>query len=270
MDYLSFLAFIVATGLYWLIGPGGPLHTIDIQSFFRSQLNGDSASSNSVLLWLVIAPTGVFILAFVVLSGLFGGITTLVLGTAALFYAFGREDYPTLTQRFLARAKAGDSVGAGMVVEAAGGNFDSEDEDDFADAATRFFSKVAMQRWFAPVVYFVLLGPAGAVAYRLTQETQASTTPVGESTMRIIEWLPSRLMALSFAVFGNFDQTLSHLSENALSLKASTGEFFEDLADAALENASALALYDRLKGVFHLLERSFLLWLGVLALFVLI
>ena len=29
MSYLAFLSFIVATGLYWLVGPGGPLHSID-------------------------------------------------------------------------------------------------------------------------------------------------------------------------------------------------------------------------------------------------
>ena len=269
MDYLAFLTFIVATGLYWFMGPGGPLHSIDVQSPFQAQVDAES-SSNSLLLWLVGAPTAIFVIVFTILEGLFGGAAMLLVGTAALFFSFGREDYPTLTQRFLARARAGDNEGAAMVVESAGGDSEAEDEGDFADVAAVFFSKMALQRWFGPVIYFFLLGPAGAVAYRLAHSTQSTSTPVGESVMRAIEWLPSRLMVLSFAVFGDFDKTLGHVLDKGGSLQPSTDEFFEDAVDAALDEAHGTSVFERLSGLFRLLDRSFLLWLGVLALLVLV
>ena len=117
LDYLAFLSFMVATGLYWFMGPGGPLHTIDVQSPFRTQID-DASRANSVLLWLVGAPTAAFAVVFMIFEGLFGGAAMLLFGTAALFYSFGREDYPTLTQRVLARARAGDSAGAARVIDA--------------------------------------------------------------------------------------------------------------------------------------------------------
>lgn len=269
MDYLAFLTFIVATGLYWFFGPGGPLHSIDVQSPFQAQVDAES-SSNALLLWLVGAPTAIFAIVFAILEGLFGGAAMLLIGTAALFFSFGREDYPTITQRFLARARAGDNEGAALVVESAGGNAEADQEGDFADVASVFFSKMALQRWFGPVIYFFLLGPAGAVAYRLAHSTQATSTPVGESVMRIVEWLPSRLMVLSFSVFGDFDKTLGHVIDKGGSLQPSTDDFFEDAIDAALDDAKTSSVYERLSGLFRLLDRSFLLWLGILALLVLV
>ena len=157
-----------------------------------------------------------------------------------------------------------------MVVESAGGNAEADDEGDFADVAAVVFSKMALQRWFAPVIYFILLGPAGAVAYRLAHSTQATSTPIGESVMRVIEWLPSRLMVLSFSVFGDFDKTVGHVLDKGTSLQPSTDEFFEDAIDAALDESQASSVYERTSGLFLLLDRSFLLWLGVLALLVLV
>ena len=112
MSYLAFLSFIVATGLYWLTGPGGPLHSIDFLSVFRSQISDEEGgpSTRSALI-LVVAPSVVFALLYILVEGVLGGAAMLLLGTAALFFAFGREDFPTLTQRFLARARVGDNEG---------------------------------------------------------------------------------------------------------------------------------------------------------------
>ena len=102
MSYLAFLSFIVATGFYWLLGPGGPLHSIDFLSVFRSQISDEEeGSSTRSALILVVAPSVVFALVYILVEGVFGGAAMLLLGTAALFFALGREDFPTLTQRFL-------------------------------------------------------------------------------------------------------------------------------------------------------------------------
>lgn len=270
MSYLAFLSFIVATGFYWLLGPGGPLHSIDFLSVFRSQISDEEeGSSTRSALILVVAPSVVFALVYILVERVFGGAAMLLLGTAALFFAFGREDFPTLTQRFLARARAGDNEGAAMVIESAGGD-SSADVDDFGDVAASFFSLMALQRWFGPVIYFLLLGPVGAVAYRLAHLTQETKTPLSDSLMRLLEWLPSRLLVLSFSVFGDFDKSIEHLTGKGMTLDVDTGDFLEDATDAAVTLSGDASVYDRLSAVFHLLERSFLLWLGAVALLALI
>jgi AmpE protein len=271
LSYLAFLSFIAATGLYWLMGPGGPLHTIDFLSIFRSQISDeDEGSSARTALILVVAPAVVFALLYILVEGVFGGAAMLLLGTAALFFAFGREDFPTLTQRFLARARVGDNEGAAMVIESAGGDSSADDVDDFGDVAASFFSVMALQRWFGPVIYFLLLGPVGAVAYRLALLTQETKTPLSDSLMRLLEWLPSRLLVLSFSVFGDFDKSIEHLTGKGMTLDVDTGDFMQDAVDAAVTPESEASVYDRLARTFHLLERSFLLWLGAVALLVLI
>jgi AmpE protein len=270
LSYLAFLSFIVATGLYWLMGPGGPLHSIDFLSVFRSQISDDEGSSTRSALILVVAPSVVFALLYILLEGVFGAAAMLLLGTAALFFAFGREDFPTLTQRFLARARVGDNEGASMVIESAGGDSSADDVDDFGDVAASFFSLMALQRWFGPVIYFLLLGPVGAVAYRLAHLTQETKTPLSDSLMRMLEWLPSRLLVLSFSVFGDFDKSIEHLTSKGMTLDVDTGDFLEDATDAVVTLPANASVYDRLSAVFHLLERSFLLWLGAVALLVLV
>ena len=133
-----------------------------------------------------------------------------------------------------------------------------------------FFSLMALQRWFGPVIYFLLLGPVAAVAYRLAHLTQETKTPLSDSLMRLLEWLPSRLLVLSFSVFGDFDKSLEHLTSEGMTLDIDTGDFLEDATDAAVTLPADASVYDRLSAVFHLLERSFLLWLGAVALLVLI
>lgn len=175
-----------------------------------------------------------------------------------------------MSQRFLARTRAGDNEGAAMVIESAGGDSSADDVDNFGDVAASFFSLMALQRWFGPVIYFLLLGPTGAVAYRLAHLTQKTKTPVSGSLMRMLEWLPSRLLVLSFSVFGDFDKSIEHLTGKGMTLDVDTGDFLEDATDAAVMLPIDASVYDRLAAVFHLLERSFLLWLGAVALLVLI
>jgi AmpE protein len=271
LSYVAFLSFIVATGLYWLMGPGGPLHSIDFLSIFRSQISEEEeGTSTRAALILVVAPLVLFALLYILVEGVFGSAAMLLLGTAALFFAFGREEFPTLTQRFLARARVGDNGGAARVIESAGGDSSADDVDDFGDVAASFFSVMALQRWFGPVIYFLLLGPIGAVAYRLAHLTQETKTPLSDSLMRLLEWLPSRLLLLSFSIFGDFDKSIEHFMGKGMTLDIDTGDFLEDATDAAVTLPADASVYDRLSAVFHLLERSFLLWIGAVALLVLI
>jgi len=267
LSYLAFLSFIVATGLYWLMGPGGPLHSIDFLSFFRSQISEEEeGSSTRAALILVVAPSVLFALLYILVESAFGAAAMLLLGTAALFFSFGREDFPTLSQRFLARARVDDNEGASMVIESAGGDSLTNDIDGFGDVAASFFSLMALQRWFGPVIYFLLLGPVGAVTYRLAHLAQETNTPVSDYVMRMLEWLPSRLLVLSFSVFGDFDKSIQHLTGKGMALDVDTGDFLEGATDAAVTLPSDASVYDQLSAVFYLLERSFLLWLGAVAL----
>jgi AmpE protein len=82
---------------------------------------------------------------------------------------------------------------------------------DLVEAA--FFS--ALRRWFGVLFWFAVLGPAGALLYRLIQllafapafadGPSVAQRGLLERAARILDWLPSHLVALSLALVSDFD-----------------------------------------------------------------
>lgn len=109
------------------------------------------------------------------------------------------------------------------------------------------------ERLFAVLFWFVLLGPAGAVLYRAVQslhgmqlQTQATEEPQDEmgfaiSTLRllqILDWLPSRLLALTYGLSGSFEDALQEWREYSEQTPLSSLQ----LGNEALAHAGAGAL----------------------------
>lgn len=72
----------------------------------------------------------------------------------------------------------------------------------------------ALRRWFAVLFWFLLLGPAGALGYRLlalmAESPMRARVPVeplalAQRLLGWIEWPVAQLMAFSMALVGNFD-----------------------------------------------------------------
>lgn len=68
---------------------------------------------------------------------------------------------------------------------------------------------------FAPVFWFILLGPGGVLLYRLSQSIKQTWNGVESDFTRVahrifywLDWLPSRFTAISFAVVGDFEDAL--------------------------------------------------------------
>jgi adenosylcobinamide-phosphate synthase len=66
---------------------------------------------------------------------------------------------------------------------------------------------------FAPIFWFVLLGPAGAVLYRASEQLQQKCASSSTQALHVfsktihqwIDWLPVRFTAISFAIVGDFE-----------------------------------------------------------------
>jgi len=110
---------------------------------------------------------------------------------------------------------------------------------------------------FGPVAWFVVLGPAGALLYRaasvLAQHWRAHDDPAaGDSpafaqfaqrAFEVIDWLPVRLTAASFAVAGNF--------QDAAECWRTQARAWADPAEGTLLAAGAGALGVKLGGDVH-------------------
>nr|WP_298120404.1 regulatory signaling modulator protein AmpE [uncultured Pseudoxanthomonas sp.] len=149
----------------------------------------------------------------------------------------------------------------------------------------------AMQRWFGVLFWFLLLGPVGAVLYRLsvlaTQSEWASTLPeenhLGARALKtVLDWPVAQLMTLAMALVGNFDTVFTAWREaGGARFRLDTGflgyvarasvrcELAEEAEEYAEEGmVQAMRELPELRDAMSLVWRILLLWLALLAVFV--
>ena len=155
----------------------------------------------------------------------------------------------------------------------------------------------AQRRWFGVLFWFLLLGPVGALLYRLSvlsvegeMATQLPPT-TGEGARRllaVLDWPVAQLMTLALALVGNFDTVLAAWREagggsasldnrflGAVARASVRTELVEEASDYADENGVVPPRYmavatdlPELRDAMSLVWRCLLVWLAVLALFV--
>jgi AmpE protein len=240
---------------------------------------------------VLLLPALVFVLCALiqsVLDHVLFGLPLFAFAAIVLFFCIGPRELeadidaiikaPDRDQRFAAaQALRADSADPPLPLEAA-----PLVESAFASA---------LARWFGVLFWFVVLGPAGALGYRMIQlmarsaafsdTLDASQHALAERTLRILDWAPAHLMALTLALVSNFDSVLRTWRE----WHAARGGWFTlDLgflgalarsgvdADVVAGDGYAADVNDplnELEDARRALRRILIAWLAVLALLVL-
>lgn len=100
-------------------------------------------------------------------------------------------------------------------------DWEGDDADNYSQAQ---LSKVSIESTlkrahyglFGPIFWFAVLGPAGAVLYRLAYLLKIEWHPqdgnvfnhFGEQAFEVIDWLPARVTAACFAIVGDFEDAI--------------------------------------------------------------
>lgn len=154
----------------------------------------------------------------------------------------------------------------------------------------------AHRKLFGIITWFVLLGPAGAVLYRLAHMLMlrwgkldpAESGAFGHWAQRVFEWLdwiPERLTAISFAIVGDFEDAVYCWRAQAgvwqrpgqgIILASGAGALGVKLGDALPVSGGVLARpevglgdeadADYVQSAVSLIWRALVLWLAVLTL----
>lgn len=261
---MSYLAFLLATAIYWMQGTGAPLQSDFGRSALAERVGAIEPPNWLRFILMVVVPVALLALLVGVLMGVFGGVIELIVGTAVLLFSFGRLDFPTVTERYLARARHGDIAGAALVLEECGLDNATHDNEAFAADAAGVLLYEGFQRWFAPVFYFLLLGPYGALAYRLT--ILDNSDPRSRPVVTIADWLPARILVLTFSAVGSFAGAWNVLKERAFDPEVETAELLLESAESALaldrDDTNAAS---RVSAVLAAIKKAWVAWIVVVS-----
>lgn len=227
-------------------------------------------------------------------SDIFFGVGVMLVHILVLLIAFDRTQPGKLANDFLELWNRGDP-------SACIGYLENEMATDTVDLASddneglaKFFGMQMTYRCFEKmfVVFFwyMATGPLGIVFTYVTyqlRDSKVENVPVtakqfNRVLVRVLEWIPLRLLALSFSLAGNFVKSFGRLKEIMwdLSLDANYAELLYEFAGLALFESNQhpvsggdtgmpgerARIASSIEALQALLERSQLIWLSVLAL----
>ena len=196
-----------------------------------------------------------------------------------LIYCLGPRDLENDVQKFSQAVERGDTEAAEIM---AGEFLDVPPEDNsVADLIKHVEAGILIHanvRVLGVLLWFMLLGPVGAVLFRLscllksrlaTQDTAYASA--ARDLYRILMWIPARLSVVGFALTGSFVDTMSNWSNVSDMWRRDSDEFIvisglgavrHELDDEQREGQTDLV---SIHHVIALVKRTLLVWVAILA-----
>ena len=158
--------------------------------------------------------------------------------TLVLCYSLGRGDFAPETASYALACNDGAWDVAANKAQRQGADLTGLIRGDWPQLHHRMLEATAYQgfeRLFAVLFWFVFLGPAGALLYRLSfLYARAHREQIGQRWLWALEWLPVRLLGVSFAVTGNFVGCVNRWKLHVLRLASTSGNVLRETVLGAL------------------------------------
>jgi len=207
---LAFVAILLALALSHYVPDLERLRNFTWLRHWQEQGNRQSDAAFGLFVSIGV-PTLVCLILQLVLRGSVFGLASFIFAFAVLVYCMGPRD---LERDVEAVDKAPDTDARTAAAQALRADessallFQSEPLVESAFLA-------ALRRIFGVIFWFVLLGPAGAMLYRLTQLLASSSEhsaglpaaqhDLARKVARLLDWMPAHLIALALALASDFD-----------------------------------------------------------------
>lgn len=186
---------------------------------------------------------GVPVLVFVLLWEL-GYWTSFLVGLLVLLYSLGRGDWRDALAQDERTLHAGNAEALWLTLESRGdlptAAGDSVPAADVWLAWRRHAGRACLDGLFAVMFWFFVLGPAGALLYRIAvlygrlPAVREGTLPTGTGWLALLDWLPARYMALCACLAGNFATGFHTLRQWMLDSTLPANDLLARVLDAAL------------------------------------
>ena len=243
------------------------------------------------VLLLVLPGTALIGLLQWAIGGWLFGLVGLLLAVIVLLFALGPLDVANSVDDYVEARRQGDGERSDYYYARLAGEQRPEGRDEEDERFARAVFCQANDHLFAALFWFCVLGPVGAALYRLVAEValrppeavaaRPPLTRAARDAIGILGWIPTRLLAIAYALVGNFEAAFRRLRSGSPpvadwlsanhALLSATGvaalrasEEPEGASPATASSDSAAA--DEPNAARWLVVRAVILWLAVLAL----
>jgi len=173
-------------------------------------LPGISSQNLSSILILLTPVMIVVMLLQIWFHGRLLGLIELSFGLVIFAFSLGPKDLNRQINRYLEARESGDEQAATAEASAIMQKESPDNLDQQTVEVMRSVLHESNDRFFAVIFWFVVLGPFGALLYRLTSHTMRTT---GNATLAkaarqfqaTLAWAPAHLVAMGYALTGNYE-----------------------------------------------------------------
>ncbi|MFV0456247.1 MAG: regulatory signaling modulator protein AmpE [Pseudomonas sp.] len=244
-----------------------------LRSLSRVESNQRSETSPwLVLALIVLLPVLLLGALLLALEPLAYGWLSLPLHLLVLLYALGRGHAKRELGPFRDAWRRADSEAAALVAERDFG-LAAADPRSLMGAIQAHLLWRSHQGFFAVIFWYLLLGPMAALAYRLlalaTEHSQlAGVRERAAQLQHAFDWLPVRVLLVSFGLAGNFVTVNRMLLPELLNWHISARQLLAKVGPAAAEAGETKveeAGIEQLDALESLLVRARVLWYAIIA-----
>ncbi|MDH5785750.1 MAG: regulatory signaling modulator protein AmpE [Chromatiales bacterium] len=195
-----------------------------------------------------------------------------------LLYCFGPRDLEAEVEAFVDARRRGDEESACWHANVLLGE---EDEvDNSAELTKNIMENIfveANERLLAVIFWFVMLGPAGALLYRLSSliapaegEEPEGVVEAGMRLHQLLVWVPARFCAIAYALAGSFVEALHnwrqvechwYLSSRQVLIAAGFGALRMDISEIEEDSTAC----DQIIEAMAMVRRAVLVSLSIIA-----
>lgn len=243
-------------------------------SFYLKSLNPWLAKCNAWLaLLLIMAPILILLaLLHVILAGKVFGLLDLLLATLVLFFCIDARDYNNQLTGYFTHLKKGDTQAAANAMTAfIDTTAVSSTKPDLIRAVTKSILQYSFTQLFAGLFWFMALGVYGVTIYfliTLLRSTPNTATKLAGQIQDILDWVPAKLLGISYALAGNFGKGFSYWRKNLWTRLTETRKFAVATGIAALDVVpdATKAVSQENHAVLDLINHVLIIWLVVFTL----
>lgn len=208
----------------------------------------------------------------ILLQDILFNLPAFIFGIMVFIYCLGPACLSTDIEAYIQARTLGDEDEALHYAGTISDSVASTSPDQQISDVTRAILYVANERIFATIFWFVIFGPFGCMLYRLISELSKQVeykqlAEFSDFIHAIMAWLPARMLAMGYALTGNFDAAYHAYKDRAYASELAHGnkEILISTGLGAMRNLEPQTELAAIYASQALVMRAVIVWIGMLA-----